>query len=207
MTHTNKALTARKVNLVAARDDVRDAVAWCVSTGQGAKAAIKTGEFPFATVGKVRQALLHGSSAQDRDHHLQLLTNLERIRVAEWALASADNHKPQNNTAISNKIRAVLRARHILNKKKKYGKGCVRLNAAESRAVNSHGALSHTFFSHFYAWCRAKGVAIELGVDRAQDVRRARKMKKSTVQNHFYGEFGLEAKVIDAGVLHPVTKV
>mmetsp|Transcript_24568 Transcript_24568/g.79349 ORF Transcript_24568/g.79349 Transcript_24568/m.79349 type:complete len:117 (-) Transcript_24568:551-901(-) len=89
MTHTNKALTARKVNLVAARDDVRDAVAWCVSTGQGAKAAIKTGEFPFATVGKVRQALLHGSSAQDRDHHLQLLTNLERIRVADWALRSA----------------------------------------------------------------------------------------------------------------------
>jgi len=41
-------------------------------------------------------------------------------------------------------MRAVLRARHILNKNKKYGKGCVRLNAAESRAVNSHGALSHS---------------------------------------------------------------
>jgi len=205
--HTNKALTARAIEIVASREDVRDAVAWCASTGQGAKAAMRTGNFPHATLGKVRQALLQGSTACDRDHHLQILTNLERIRVAEWALACADNHKPQGNAAISEKIREVLRARHAANKKRKYGKGCVRLNKCETQAVNSQGVLSHTFFSHFYAWCRAKEVGIELGVDRAQDVRRARKMKESTVQNHFYGEFGLEAELVHAGIMDPTTKV
>jgi hypothetical protein len=45
---------------------------------------------------------------------------------------------------------------------------------------------------------------MELIVDRAQDVRPARRMPASTV---LHVEFGLEAELIDAGVLHPVTKV
>jgi hypothetical protein len=51
------------VDLVAARVDVHDAVAWCPSTGRGATAAIKTGEFPFATVEEVRQARSQHSPA------------------------------------------------------------------------------------------------------------------------------------------------
>jgi hypothetical protein len=41
MSYINKALTVRKSDLVAARADVRDAVASSASTGLGAKAAIK----------------------------------------------------------------------------------------------------------------------------------------------------------------------
>jgi hypothetical protein len=105
---------------------------------------------------------------------LQLFTKLGRFRVAKWALQSADDYKPQqskSNTAISDKVRAKLRTRHVSNKKRTYGTGCVRLNAAESRAVNSSGTLPHTFFSHYLAWYRAKGVVIELGLDRAQELK------------------------------------
>jgi len=91
--------------------------AWCASTstGQGARARRQPHqncECPFARDGKVRQALLHGLTAHAATttgssgrqgaagtaarpdcarghHHRQLLTNLERIRVADWALRSA----------------------------------------------------------------------------------------------------------------------
>jgi hypothetical protein len=43
---------------------------------------------------------------------------------------------------------------------------------------------------------------MELNVDRAQDVRRARKVKASTV---LYVEFGSDAKLIDAEVLDLVS--
>jgi hypothetical protein len=89
------------------------AVALCASTGLGAKAAIKMGECPFATVGQVSQALLHGSTAHDGNHHLQLLTNMLRIRAAEWALQSADSYKPRGDWVTLDVRRAVLRARHV----------------------------------------------------------------------------------------------
>jgi hypothetical protein len=50
MSYINKALTARKSDLVAARAGVRDAVASCGSTGLG-EGSHQTGECSFATVG------------------------------------------------------------------------------------------------------------------------------------------------------------
>ena len=106
------------------------------------------------------------------------------------------------------KIKAVLRARHKDNKARKYGLGTVKLNDSELASLsNEEEQLSHTFFQKYYAWCRAKGVAISEGVDSAQDTKRAVKMHEGTVEKHFNGEYGLGAELIDAGVMDPETKV
>ena len=67
--------------------------------------------------------------------------------------------------------------------------------------------LSKNFFERFYPWCRAQGIKIEEGVERSQDEKRAAKMTEATVDRHFHGEFGLEAELMDAGVMDPETKV
>ena len=59
----------------------------------------------------------------------------------------------------------------------------------------------------FYPWCRAHDIEIEEGVARSQDEKRAAKMTETTIQRHFNGEFGLEAELIDAGVMDAETKV
>ena len=66
--------------------------------------------------------------------------------------------------------------------------------------------MAKTFFERFYPWCRAHGIAIEEGVERSQDQNRAVKMTDKVVERHFHGEFGLEAELVDAGVMNPITK-
>ena len=52
---------------------------------------------------------------------------------------------------------------------------------------------------------RLAGVAT--GSDEAQETKRAAKMAAATVERHFYGDFGLEAELLDAGILDPESKV
>ena len=101
----------------------------------------------------------------------------------------------------------MLRARHASNKRKKYGAGSVRLTDMEVKAAQSPHDLSNTFFQHFYPWCRAYEIEIDEGVSRPQDEKRAVKHTEAVVNRHFYGEFGLEAELIDAEVMDPETKV
>ena len=103
-------------------------------------------------------------------------------------LACVDGHNPKDRVQISSKIKEILRARHAYNKKKKWGANCVRLSDREVACVESNAPqLAKCFFEHFYPWCRAHGIAIEEGVDRAQDEKRAAKMTEATVQRHFHG--------------------
>mmetsp|Transcript_10887 Transcript_10887/g.31615 ORF Transcript_10887/g.31615 Transcript_10887/m.31615 type:complete len:137 (-) Transcript_10887:3-413(-) len=51
------------------------------------------------------------------------------------------------------------------------------------------------------------GLKIDEGISRAEEERRSRKRTDKVVQNHFFGEFGLEAELVDAGIMHPETKV
>jgi len=155
---------------------------------------------------------LEGNLARDpaeRDHAHQLGTNAERLKVAEWLLLCADGQSPKERWEVSIKFKQILRARHKANRKRKYGKGSLLLNQAEKEAVNKpmDEPLSHVFFGKYYAWCRAHGIEVSEGADRAQDVMRAAKMTEATVDRHFFGEFGLAAEMIDMGIMDPETKV
>jgi hypothetical protein len=197
---------------------MRAAAQSAFENGVGAKAALKMDEFKDQglTYNMVHPLLVALKAAgknvraeAPRDHHNQVLTNAERLALAEWILACADGQQPKTRSQVSDKVREVLKTRHASNKKKQWRGGSIKLNRAELAIVRGvvDPQRAKTFFERFYPWCRAKGVKIEEGPERSQDVARAVKMTEEVVQRHFHGEFGLEAELIDAGVMDPATKV
>ena len=136
-----------------------------------------------------------------RDHQKQILTNDERIQLGEWILACAAGQVPKDRTAVSSKVKEMLRARQASNKARGWRGGSIALNAQEKAAMwSEEPRLSKVFFERFYPWCRAHGIKIDEGVPRSQDEKRAVKMTEATVERHMHGEFGLEAELIDAGI-------
>jgi hypothetical protein len=159
----------------------------------------------------LRQLKETGKIDDHRDHHHQILTNAERRKLSYPLLDSRVRgwrRNPRTARRFSVKVKQMLKARHASNKAKKYGPGSVRLTETEMNAAESkEPRLSQNFFERFYPWCRAHGIAIDEGAERSQDQNRAVKMTEKTVRRHFHGEFGLEAELVDAGVMDSETKV
>ena len=126
------ALDAAAKALVAKRKAAHDAARWCVENGKGAKAAVKSGLFGDAKVvtrnviEPLRKQLTDTRkfNVDDRDHHNQILTNVEREKLATWILGCADGQKPKDRVAISLKVRELLKARHAANKQRRWRAGC-----------------------------------------------------------------------------------
>jgi hypothetical protein len=212
--YTARAAQETAEKLAKRRERILEAARWCIETGKGGQAARSSGLIGDVTRNEVNpmvKKLRLGKPVHLRDHHSQILLNKERVQVAEWILACCDNQDPKDRTEVTEKIRQVLRARHADNKRRKYGTGSVPLNREELECIKSkEDEISHMFFSQgFYPWCRAHGIKIHEGVDRAQDEARAKKMNEATVQRHFYAEFGLEAELLDVKpqIMDPDTKV
>lgn len=216
--YTTAARSEQAQALADRRDLARACAQAAYENGVGAKAAVKCEQ--FAGKGLTRnmvQPLLTELKAggtkkrrvdAPRDHHKQILTNAERLALANWILACADGQQPKNRAQVSAKVREMLLARHGSNKKRHWCGGSIKLNDLEMAvARNKDAQLAKCFFERFYPWCRARGIKIEEGKERSQDVQRAVKMTEAVVERHFYGEFGLEAELIDAGIMDPETKV
>ena len=171
------------------RKFAHQAARWAFENEKGSRAACNSGLFgdPAIVTRNIVEPLLRqlkatGKNEDHRDHKHQILTNVERQKLAAWILACADGQDPKDRTNISTKIRAMLKARHASNKSKKYGRGSVLLNPAEVSAAESvQPRLAKMFFERFYPWCRAHDIAIEEGVERSQDQNRAVKMTEKTV--------------------------
>ena len=194
----------------------RAAAAYAYEHGVGSKAALNSSQFSdcgvtYNMVEPLLKELKAGGKMlrvdAPRDYPSQILTNGERIQLAEWIVACGKGQVPKNRSEMSNKVKNVLRARHASNKKRKWCGGSVKLNEQEVAAVQSNERLSNNFFQRFFPWCRAHGIEVDEGVERSQDEKRAVKMTEATVEKHFNGEFGLAAELIDAGVMDPETKV
>jgi hypothetical protein len=192
-----------------------EAAQWAYEKKRGSKATCNAEDSPYKDSGLtynmieplLRELKETGKISDDRDHHKQILTNMERCRLAEWILQCADGQDPKDRLKVSAKAKEILRARHTSNKKKKYGAGSVKLNKEEVNALESgKQSLSAAFFQHFYPWCRAHNIAISEGVDRAQDEKRSVKHTEAVVRRHFFGEFGLEAELVDAGLMDAEAK-
>ena len=191
--------------LAARRKLSRECALWAHGKGVGVKAALKEDEWKNRGLTRnMVQPLLTELNAGDskngrmdapRDHHNQILTNAERLKLAEWILACAAGQDPKDRTQVSAKVKEMLRARHASNKSRKWREGSIKLNKTEVKAVHRRAPrLAKNFFERFYPWCRAQGIAIEEGVERSQDEQRAVKMTEATVERHFNGEFGLAAE-------------
>ena len=213
--YSASALTAQKAVRADLNAAIDDAVAWCKRTGKGAKAAVahgkKEGVWQNVTYNHLHPRLkgkISNPNAKPRSHHKQVLTDEERRQLSTWCLACADGGKPKDHAQITTKIKELLRARLLANRAKARAGGAIKLNEAERDVLNRDAVeLSKRFFQDFYAWCRARGIEIETGKTHNEDEKRAAKMTEATVERHFHGEFGLEAELVDAGIMDPETKV
>ena len=203
--YSRKALDKRAVERYTKLSDLDKALEWCEANNKRARAAEtygkKTGEFKV-TYNEVHPRLQKKKKTSAHGQHTQIMTDTERKQVAEWIMECADGNKPQYRTDITVRIRTILRGRVRDNKKKKYGTGSVKLNSREQAVLASDATqLSNTFFQHFYAWCRARGLEVDEGTPKTSEAKRAAKMTESVIDRHFNGKFGLQAELRDAGVM------
>ena len=150
--YTNRSLAAAQVEKTALRKLLQDAVTWCRENGKGARKALKTGLFPGVTRNLLDKALRKSDTVVHRDHHNQILTNQERMKLATWLIECADGQKPKDRDQIASKIRTLLRERHRFNRSRKYGVGCIPLSRVEVEFVNKTTGIYQTFFANLFAW-------------------------------------------------------
>jgi hypothetical protein len=113
----------------------RAAAAWAYENEVGSKAALKNDQFKdrgltYNMVEPLLKELKAGGTKRrvdaPRDHHCQVLTNDERVKLAEWILACAAGQDPKDRTAVSAKVKEMLRARHASNKRRKRQRSVLR---------------------------------------------------------------------------------
>lgn len=208
--HSKRSLTKRATDRASRLENIEAAVAWCKRTGKGAKAAVKTKKFPGVSYNHVHPRLKGRRSlpsSDPRSQPTQIMTDTERKQVAKWIMECADGGKPRYRVDITKKIKEILRYRKASNKKRKHGKGTIKLNRNEREVLaSSETELSSTFFSHFYAWCQARDIGINEGTPKTAEVKRVEKMTEATVKRHFSGKYGLEVELIAAGVMDADSK-
>eukprot|EP00965_Chrysotila_dentata_P188234 6172609-Pleurochrysis_carterae.AAC.1 len=66
---------------------------------------------------------------------------------------------------------------------------------AEKRILQLNATLSHVWEQRFLA----RHPELQLKGETAEDT-------DATVENHLYGKYGIEKELVDAGIMHPVTK-
>lgn len=93
--YTNRALALQAKELAERRKLLEKAVDWCRETGRGARAAEKVGLFPGVTRHMIEAVFRKKNTIVVRDHHCQILTNEERMKLASWLLQCADGHEPK----------------------------------------------------------------------------------------------------------------
>ena len=103
------------------------------------------------------------------------------MKLATWLMECAHGDMPKNNEEITSKMKAMLRARHKFNRKRKFGAGSIPLRKNEVNFVNSSGiTMWYSLRAKLFAWFQAHGLDVELGKDKPEDAKRAAKMTKAT---------------------------
>ena len=185
-----------------------EAVAYARDNKLGAKAVMNTGKFKLPLTWNMLHNALSGRSKRVNGKRLEydILTETETEKLVQWIKASAVNKDPASDNAISEKICEILRARVAFNKTRKNSvkAGAIPLTELEKRLVNERNAsVSHMYLTHL----QARYPEIQRKSETNMDATRAKKMNEHTVQNHFYGDAGLEASMIHHKVMDPETKV
>lgn len=216
---TAAALEAKAIEKVAAQDNLRAAVEFAQNHKLGARKALteakKAGRTwatqDLVSVPQLDNALNGRTKWLTQRLDYDILTETEDKRLEEWLLASAKNDcaaKEQQHAGIkevSAKVIQLLKARWAYNKTKNHSvkSGCVPLTKAEKRlAFELHAEVSHVWWQRWLA--RHPKVQVK-GESNIED-NRSKKQNEHTVQKHFYGEFGIEAELLDANIMDPVTK-
>lgn len=206
---TKAALAKKAASCAQHREMVASAAAYARAHGYGAKKTLAKagGHFPGVTYNVLHKALKGSCKyAAGERHKNAILTQKESDRLVEWMQARAQNTNPCMDAAVSEKVVEILRARWAANKKLKHSKklGCVPLSDAEHRLVFTRGAeVSHVWLQRLAA---RRDQEIEKKGVRNADATRSKKQNEGVVNKHFYGEYGLEAELLGAGIMDPESK-
>ncbi|KAK3271485.1 hypothetical protein CYMTET_20164 [Cymbomonas tetramitiformis] len=130
-----------------------------------------------------------------------LLTTTETEELVTWLEQCADNHKARNRTEVGYKICELLTTRDKRNKATK-GRKYQRLSRAAIQCL-SNGGPSTNWFQEFYETHKHR-----VNEKKATTVEKSRVVAatEETVQEHFYAPAGLEAALLDAGIMDPNTR-
>ena len=138
-----------------------------------------------------------------------ILTETEEKRLVEWCMASAQNmnaaleQQGEGKKEVSAQVRTLLKASYAARKKDHYRGGVEKLTESEMRFVTDpNHNVSHIWWQHFLA----KHPEIAVKGEVAKEDVRAKKQNEAAVTHHFYGEAGIEAELIDAGIMDRESK-
>jgi hypothetical protein len=112
---------ADAVVLAERRKLAHEAARWAVDNGKGSKAAVLSGLFgtketvTYNMIEPLMRELKsnNGKFLDDRDHHRQLLTNQERMKLAEWILRCGDGQNPKDRVKVSAKVRELREGKRL----------------------------------------------------------------------------------------------
>jgi autotransporter adhesin len=197
------------------QDAVRAALAFTQFHGKSTVWAMKHGDFAASVTKNILDKALAGKLVYCNSDRREdsILTELEAERLITWIKGCAQNTNPAFDAEISQQVIKMLRVRWTFNKTKKHSKvaGCIPLTAAEMRLVRQEKAeVSRTWLTNFQARSgiiAKDGVGVGIKGVRNADVTRTKKQNEGVVEQHIYGEFGVQAELIDMGIMDPETKV
>ena len=193
------------------REQLRDAVAWCQSTGKGAKAAAnevaEDGEprWPALTFSMIHYALKNDGQPEKRAQ--RYLTGLEELQLVRWVNKMGAIGKPIGGlNTLTEKVRSIIKARRIFNAHMQDASDAITpLSAAEVElSVPWAKGLSHTWETDFRA---RHFMILDKKAPKTSEAKRVGKQREAVVKRHFHGEFGLERELVDAGIMDPATKL
>ena len=114
-------------DLAARRKLAREAAQWAFANGVGSKKALKQDDFKdrgvtYNMVEPLLVELKAGGTKKRMDaprhHPKQILTNQERLDLAEWMLSCAAGQEPKGRVAVSAKVKEMLHARHARRRRR-----------------------------------------------------------------------------------------
>ena len=197
-TYTHDALCAKKAGKLAHEEQLALAVALAAAGGGGGM------KLSSKVVGCSRQqidrAIAKAALKVQPRPAWAILTAIETASLVKWILACAQNDNPAVETEVGEQVKKILLCRRLFKRKKQNGKPnavVTPLSDAEKRIALDGGDLSHCWFQGFFA----ANPTCEKKYAHKQEAKRVSKQRETTVERHFFGEFGLKNHLTLRGIM------
>ena len=132
---TKGALASKARAKLAHQEQLKKAVEFVLAGKGGAQRA--AAQFDGCSKKQIEYAVLKQQDGSLARPSWSILTEIESTRLAEWLHGSAKNDNPATEDEITFKVKELLQARKLANRKKKDGYGTTPLSPAEWRLVYS----------------------------------------------------------------------
>jgi hypothetical protein len=167
---------------VAVNQQYDGAVSWCKFYSKSPRAAIRTGRWPLVKRSSLQTRLKGQKKPEDKR---ALLTNDEEEEFADWLKLCGDANQGKKIKEQAQKILEILDLRQRANRASR-GRKTIPLSTAAKNALRNKSITKH-FFHGFYK----RNPQLSEKYQREEDKTRHDAMNEGTIQQHFFGKFGL----------------